>query len=253
MTFTDSHCHFDFPEFDHTREELLNQLRESGVHRIIVPGVSANLWQRQITTCGSLAPCYLAFGIHPWWIDDAKQQDLERLQAYLGSHHRVVALGEIGLDAKIDNMDKQVNFFEQQLSLAEQLALPVLIHHRQTHHLITPILKRKTRLQGGIIHAFSGSYQQARQYLDLGFKLGIGGVITYERANKTRTAVTKLPLDALVLETDAPSMPLAGHQGQTNSPTNLTAVFKQLCQLREEPPAKIAGQLERNCEQLFSF
>ncbi|WP_171022382.1 TatD family hydrolase [Thalassotalea litorea] len=253
MKFTDSHCHLDFADFDQSRPTLIHQLTQSGIGRIIIPGVSAKHWQRQLDTCGSFSGCYFGFGIHPWWINNARQDDLTKLERYLSTKSRVVALGEIGLDAHIDDMDKQIRFFEQQLSLANTLALPVLIHHRQTHHLIIPILKQMRLTHGGVIHAFSGSYQQAKQYLGLGFKLGIGGVITYERAKKTRHAVAKLPLDSLVLETDAPSMPLQGQQGQANSPTNVVKVFQHLCDLREEPPTKIAAQIEQNCEQLFTF
>ncbi|TKB44531.1 TatD family hydrolase [Thalassotalea mangrovi] len=252
MLFTDSHCHFDFPEFSGLRTDIARQIRELGVHRIIVPGVSAAHWQRQFDTCRQFAPCYFAFGIHPWWVEDAKEEDLTLLPDYL-LHNKVIAVGEIGLDAKIDNMAKQQEFFQAQLAIARSADLPVLIHHRRTHHLIQPLLKQYALPRGGVIHAYSGSFQQAMTYVELGFKLGVGGTITYERAQKTRDAIARVPLTSLLLETDAPAMPLAGRQGEINSPAYLPEVFRQLCQLRSEPEDLIAHQLEQNCQQLFSF
>lgn len=253
MKFTDSHCHFDFPEFDDHRENIASDLIDTGVHRLIVPGVSAEHWSRQLNTCSKLSPCYFAFGIHPWWIEDAKEADLDKLEQVLRSADNVVALGEIGLDAKVANPDKQQRFFEQQLALAKQLQLPVLVHHRQTHSPISKALRHYQLSRGGIIHAFSGSYQQAKIYIDLGYRLGIGGVITYDRAKKTRDTVSRVPLDALVLETDAPAMPLSGRQGEANSPVYLKEVFATLCDLRDENEQQIAEQLEKNNESLFSF
>ncbi|WP_185968062.1 TatD family hydrolase [Thalassotalea sp. PS06] len=253
MKFTDSHCHFDFPEFDDNRETIAEALIVSGVHRLIVPGVSAEHWSRQLNTCSNLSSCYFAFGIHPWWIENAKEADLDKLEQNLKNSEKVVALGEIGLDAKVANFDKQQRFFEQQLALAKQLQLPVLVHHRQTHSPISKALRHYQLSRGGIIHAFSGSYQQAKLYIDLGYRLGIGGVITYDRAKKTRETVSRVPLDALVLETDAPAMPLSGRQGEANSPLYLTEVFKTFCDLRNEKEQLIAEQLEKNNESLFSF
>ncbi|MDG2392290.1 MAG: TatD family hydrolase [Thalassotalea sp.] len=250
MFFTDSHCHIDFIEFDDNLNNLLQKCKKSNIHRIIVPGITAKSWPRLLKTC-QLHPClYPCLGLHPWWINKASQSDLDTLENNL-HQHKLLALGEIGIDGGIEDIDKQTHFFDQQLELANQFNLPVLIHHRKSHHLIVPILKQKQQQQGGVIHAFSGNYQQAKAYIDLGYKLGIGGTITYERAKKTREAIQKIPVESILLETDAPAMPISGHQGEHNSPLMLLPIFEHLCQLRVEKPVNLAEQIENNIEQLF--
>ena len=137
------------------------------------------------------------------------------------------------------------------MGLAQKNNLPVIVHHRRSHPLITPLLKKVSLKKAGIIHSFSGSYQQAKQYIDLGFKLGIGGTITYPRAQKTIKAIKRLPLESLVLETDAPAMPLFGYQGEINSPLRLLDVFNHLCEIREESAEEIAATVESNINEVF--
>lgn len=179
------------------------------------------------------------------------------------AQNNIVAIGECGIDvfkakkhadseqALTINLDLQQAFFEMQLQIAKQNDLPVIIHHCQSHHLILPILKKQKLSKSGVIHAFSGSYQQAKTYVDLGFKLGIGGTITYPRSKKTIDAVKRLPLSSLLLETDAPAMPPCGQQGLVNTPLNIITVFNVLCLIRDEPEAIIAEQIEQNVDQLF--
>jgi len=145
----------------------------------------------------------------------------------LAASDKVCAIGEIGLDFALENhtFAIQQQLFSAQLALAQRLSKPVVLHHRRSMPQLLAELKLQRFSGGGILHAFSGSYQQGKAFIDLGFKLGIGGTISYERAEKTRKAVQKFPLDALVLETDAPSMPLAGFQGQVNTPAQLPLVF----------------------------
>jgi len=131
--------------------------------------------------------------------------------------------------------------------------LPIIVHHRRSHNEVIERIKKFKPLRAGIIHAFSGSYQQAKTYLDLGFKLGIGGTITYPRAAKTIKAIKRLPLDCLVLETDAPAMPLSDQQGQANSPINIIRIFNTLCDLRSESKEVISQTIEENVNQLFRF
>ncbi|TRX55766.1 TatD family hydrolase [Thalassomonas sp. M1454] len=250
MLFTDSHCHIDFIEFEQSRNELLQACNNANIHRIIVPGITAKSWPRLLQTCQSSPSLFPCLGLHPWWINKANNLDLDTLEQHL-CQQKLIALGEIGIDGGIADIGKQTHFFDLQLDLAQQFNLPVLVHHRKSHHLIVPILKQKKLANGGVIHAFSGSYQQAKAYIDLGFKLGIGGTITYERANKTREAIKKIPVESILLETDAPAMPLAGHQGQDNSPLMLLNIFAQLCKLRCENAEILADKIEQNIEQLF--
>ncbi|WP_371378240.1 TatD family hydrolase [Thalassotalea aquiviva] len=252
MQFTDSHCHLDFKEFSHNKEALIQQCLDAGISRIIIPGITSKRWPRVLTLCQQYHHLYPALGLHPWWIDKATTADLQILEQHI-QQDKLIAVGEIGIDGAINDIAKQTLFFEHQLELAKQYQLPVIVHHRKSHHLILPILKRINSQQGGIIHAFSGNMQQAKGYLDLGFKLGIGGTITYPRAKTTRQTVVKLPLESLVLETDAPAMPLYGFQGKDNSPMQLIRVFEQLATLRAEPKELIARQIEANLNGLFSF
>ncbi|WP_281556138.1 TatD family hydrolase [Thalassomonas sp. RHCl1] len=265
MIFTDSHCHLDFDEFSGHLPELLFNCVTSGIHRIIVPSTAPDNWSKVIRLCRqhcsgeNQAPRLLAcLGIHPWFLSGLTQQHLEQLTTLSQQHSKdIVAIGETGIDKVIaekeDNLAQQRSFFEYQLQLAKDCHLPVIVHHRRSHHEIIPLLKQNKSPYGGIIHAFSGSYQEAKTYIDLGFKLGIGGTISYDRAVKTINTVKRLPLSAMVLETDAPSMPLAGFQGQSNSPLKLVNVFNCLTQIRQEPAEVIAKEIESNINALFQL
>ena len=276
MKFTDSHCHLDFPEFSQETSTLLKQCHGQNIRRIIVPAVNPEHWQRVLslaTLPDTNVQIACALGIHPWFLilqDSSKKKIYEltfqaqQLKQVIQDHRKkIVAVGECGIDvfkakkntdceqAFNENIRLQQAFFDMQLSLAQQNNLPVIIHHCQSHQLILPLLKQHKLNKSGVIHAFSGSYQQAKDYIDLGFKLGIGGTITYPRAKKTINAIKRLPLSSLLLETDAPAMPPFGQQGLSNSPLNITTVFQALVSLRNESKEAIAEQIEKNVEQLF--
>ena len=279
MQFTDSHCHLDFSAFEANLPQLLQQCKTDNIHRIIVPAVNPKHWPRVISLTEKITPINItcSLGIHPWFIIeqdvnsppnyDVAFQELKLKQALLDNHNshknRIVAIGECGIDvckaktstANEDEFNKNIklqqNFFEMQLSIAKENNLPIIIHHCQSHALILPLLKHYKLENAGVIHAFSGSYQQAKDYVNLGFKLGVGGTITYPRAKKTIDAIKRLPLSSLLLETDAPSMPPFGTQGSNNSPLNVLTVFQALSAIREEPATIIAEQIERNVEKLF--
>jgi len=258
--FTDTHCHLDFDEFSSDLTEITKQCVQQGIQRVIVPAVSPDNWDKVLQLLPSTfkTPCHLftCLGIHPWYLNELSDIDLTHLTNKVAANiDNIIAIGETGIDGTIardfNNLDKQITFFDHQLSLAKKHQLPVIVHHRRSHELIVPMLKKHNLENGGIIHAFSGSYQQAKNYIDLGFKLGIGGTITYERAKKTINAIKRLPLDALVLETDAPSMPLNGFQGEANSPLRVINVFDCLCEIRHENRETLQTSIEQNVQQLF--
>jgi TatD DNase family protein len=269
MKFTDSHCHLDFKEFSLERSSspvsILTQCADRDIHQIIVPAINPDNWQDVLALSNtnpiaSQSGCkvYAALGIHPWFLKGLQQEHLDSLDQIVSKNKtNIIAIGETGLDGVIakqmDNMAQQCLFFEFQLQLAKKYKLPVIVHHRRTHNETITILKQVKVQQGGIIHAFSGSYQQACQYIDLGFKLGIGGTITYPRAEKTIKAIKRLPLSSLVLETDAPAMPLYGFQGESNSPLRIINVFERLVELREESKEEIAEKIEQNISEAFRF
>ncbi len=260
MKFTDTHCHLDFKELSQDLPQLLFQCQKLGVHRIIVPSIAPSNWQNVLSLTQRHNTIHLlaALGIHPWFLTDLREKSLDDLAQLVAQHQtKLCALGEMGIDLpiseKYDNLTKQLTFFEYQLVLAKHYNLPVLIHHRRSHSLIITLLKKHQLTTAGIIHGFSGSYQEAIQYLDLGFKLGVGGTITYARAQKTIKTIKRVPLSSLVLETDAPAMPLYGFQGKHNTPLQLLKVFEQLVAIRNESAEEIAQQIEINSQQVFNL
>ena len=271
MKFTDSHCHLDFAEFEQHLTTLLTNCVEQNIHRIIVPSIAPSNWQKVLLLTKKQPDkktllnqaqqpinLFAALGIHPWFLNNLNDHHLNQLSTQVKQHkQQIIAIGETGIDGKIaeqeDNLAKQLHFFDFQLTLAKQEKLPIIIHHRRSHQHILPLLKQYSLTKSGIIHAFSGSYQQAKQYIDLGYKLGIGGTITYPRAKKTINAIKRSPLSSLVLETDAPAMPLSGFQGEINSPLHIIEIFNTLVNIRSESAELIAEQLELNSETVFNF
>jgi TatD DNase family protein len=237
----DSHCHLDFSCFDHDRAEVLSRCAKLSIDTIVIPGTQASLWKEQIDQCHIYPQLRFALGLHPYFLNSFEPIHLVQLSHLLNHYQdKVVAVGEIGLDAHNDlDWKLQLQVFEQQLLIAEEHLLPVILHHRNSHNELIRTLKAKRFTQGGIVHAFSGSLQDAHTYIDLGFKIGVGGGITYPRANKTRTTIAQLPLNSLVLETDAPDMPLIGKQGQRNSPEYLPEILESLLALRSETKQEI--------------
>lgn len=254
MQIIDTHCHLDFSAFDDDRKALIEALPTRGVVGVVNPAVSFENWQRVLDLAKEHESIYPALGIHPVFLDTAEKSHIDDLRTLLEAHRtQVVAVGECGLDMSIENIDDQRYYFTEQLKLAQEFDLPVIIHHRKSHHLLIPFIKKYLPKKGGVIHAFSGSYEQAMQYIDLGFKLGIGGTITYDRAQKTRDTIAEVPLESLVLETDAPDMPIHGRQGKRNSPEYLGEIYTVLTLLRNESAVDIEHQLLQNSKELFGL
>jgi TatD DNase family protein len=244
----DSHCHLDLPELAADWHAHWARAQAAGVAACLVPAVSAAHWQGLLALSQQQANLFIAAGVHPWWAAQAKLDDLTSLETMLHSHPQICAVGEIGLDFALEQstFSAQQALFSAQVTIANRFSKPIILHHRKSQPQLLAELKRQQFLHGGILHAFSGSYAQATAFIDLGFKLGIGGTISYERAQKTRNTVQKLPLSALVLETDAPAMPLAGWQGQINTPAHLAEVFACLQTLRSEPSEQLQQALWLN-------
>lgn len=267
MEFFDSHCHFDFAAFDNDRDAIWREANAQGIHYLMIPGVAPNQWGRAANVSQRYTNIYSGAGLHPYWIKDSFNENefssdgfaawLTIFQQQLRAHihqENCIAIGECGLDAVIETpLQIQQQVLDVHLQLAQETSLPLIIHCRKAHNELLQQLKKYNLPAGGVIHAFSGSYEMAEQYWAKNFRLGIGGAITYERANKTRQAAKRLPLDAIVLETDAPDMPLNGKQGERNSPVNIILVAQTLADLRGESLAIIAAQTTRNAQQLFKI
>jgi TatD DNase family protein len=253
----DTHCHLDFTDFDHDRDVVLNSALELGVEKIIVPAVSQASWSRTSKLCAthskSSPSLYLALGMHPVFIDEHQPQHLAELDELIDVH-TPVAIGEIGLDYYLQKLDreKQRLFFTKQLIIANRHALPVIIHCRKAHDDCLQLL-RQTPVKGGIIHAFNGSIQQAQAYLEMGFLLGFGGMLTYPRSRKLRGLVKQLPLTGMVLETDAPDMVVAAHQGERNSPAYLPMVAQSVAEIKQVSVDQVAMQTSRNVQAIIAL
>jgi len=253
MELFDTHCHLDVAEFAADRDAVLTRARAAGVSRQVIPAVDAAGWDGLLALCRREEGLYPALGLHPMFSERHRDADLARLRGLLESE-RPVAIGEIGLDYYIPDPDieRQQAIFEAQLALAEEFALPVLLHVRKAHDQVLHTLRRFS-LVGGIAHAFSGSPQQAEQYLAMGFRFGFGGMLTYERSSRIRKLATTLPLEAIVLETDAPDMSPAAHHGERNSPEYLPQVLAALAELRSEGLEQLAVQTTANARVLFGL
>lgn len=254
MKFWESHCHLDFDDFAMDRDNVIAEAANVGVSQIMIPGVTPTDYPKQVEVAtASALTCQTALGIHPWFIDTKNpEQQLAAFDQMLAEYqHTVTAIGECGLDFVKPLPELQIHILKHQLRAAIRSDKPVILHHRKSHEPLSQILNKITP-KTGVVHGFSGSYQQASRYVDLGFYVGIGGTITYERSQKTRKVIQKLPLTAMVLETDAPAMPLSGKQGKRNHPQYIAEVFHTLCKLRSEAPDYIAAVLWENTERLFS-
>ncbi|GBE68556.1 deoxyribonuclease YjjV [Enterobacter sp. KINAN-G] len=254
--FIDTHCHFDFPPFTGDEEQSIAKAAEAGVQAIIVPSVEAAYFSRVLDLSTRHPALYAALGLHPIVIERHRNEDIEQLDEIVQTAgDKLVAIGEIGLDLYREHphFERQQTILDAQLRLAKRHDLPVILHSRRTHDKLAMHLKRIDLPRKGVVHGFSGSQQQAQRFIELGYKIGVGGTITYPRASKTRDVMAQLPLSALLLETDAPDMPLNGFQGQPNRPEQAARVFATLCELRKETEEAIAGALLENTRSVFGI
>lgn len=252
----DSHCHFDFDAFDRDRLQVWERCLAAGVEQLIIPGVSKPRWPALFELVKKQPAWHAAVGLHPWWVAESETRPEQLRRDIVGQIQagNCVAIGECGLDgAIVTPLEEQVPLFRAQIALAQELQLPLIVHACRCHSEMLHLLKEYRPARGGVIHAFSGSEEVAREYWKLGFYLGAGGSITYERAIKTRRAFAALPLEALLLESDAPDMPQAGRQGRRNSPEFLPHIAQTLAQLRGISAREVAEQTRRNTEELFDL
>lgn len=247
----DTHCHLDAAEFDADREAVHAAARAAGVETIVVPAVEVNAFARTRETVSRYPGCVAAYGIHPLYVMQAADDDLAALRQWLLAE-RPVAVGEIGLDLYVADIDpaRQEHFFVEQLRLARDFDLPVLLHVRRA---VDAVLKqlRRFKVRGGIAHAFNGSRQQADEFIKLGFALGFGGAMTFSGSTRIRELARQLPLESIVLETDAPDIPPAWLNGSRNTPAELPRIAAVLAELRELPVAELAQRTAANAHAVL--
>jgi len=232
IVLIDTHLHLDATEFDPDRAALLARARAVGIGGFVVPAVDRAGFARVLALAETTPDVFPALGIHPLTVNCADEADLGVLDTLL-AQGRAVAVGEIGLDRHVPGFDaaRQEAFFSAQLKLARRHGLPVILHLRRAQDAVLVALRR-TRVAGGIAHAFNGSFQQAESFIELGFKLGFGGAMTFDGSRRIRRLAAELPLDAIVLETDAPDMSPAWAHGGRNVPENLLRIARTLAELR---------------------
>lgn len=252
MVLFDSHCHLDASEFDPDRAAVIERARTAGVSSQVVPAVTAASWPKLRDVC-TLAPgLHAAYGLHPMFLAEHRPEHLQQLGDWL-QRESPCAIGECGLDFYVEGLDpdSQRYYFQGQLQLARTFDLPLIVHARRA---VDEVILRIRRVGGlrGVVHSFSGSVEQARQLWELGFMIGLGGPLTYTRANRLRSLVTQMPLEYLLLETDAPDQPDADIRGQRNEPARLTRILATVAELRQQPAEEIAAQTTANARRLFN-
>jgi TatD DNase family protein len=254
----DSHCHFDLPAFDNKRAHILKSANDLGVDKLLVPGLTLKQFI-PLMDLKTTYPCIdIALGCHPYFLSllpDTEFAEQITLMAELANQHKshIVAIGECGVDGSLDiPMDYQEKILIEQIRIAKLIKKPLVLHHRQSHNALIRILKQEKFDGGGVVHAFSGSYQIAKTYIDMGLALGVGGTISYQRAIKTRNTIKAVGLAHLLLETDAPDMPIFGYQGLANTPQRLPLIASALAQLKGISLDLVTQQTTINYHRIFT-
>ena len=251
----DTHCHLDASEFADDRSQMLQASREAGVGAFVVPAIGVDHFDGVHRLVQANHDVYFALGIHPLLVDNSEEGDLMRLRRAVEEvvgHPRFVGLGEIGLDFFVPGLDRerQARFFIEQLRLAKEFELPVIMHVRRSIDAVAKEVRR-FRPVSGIAHAFNGSSQQAHQLIDLGLALGFGGAMTFTRALNIRRLATSLPLEALVLETDSPDISPAWRHPQRNSPAELPGIAQVLADLRGRTKEEVMTATGTNARRVL--
>lgn len=257
MRLIDTHCHWDDTAFDTDRASLLTKLMSDGVSDLVLPAISAETWPRLTAVCAQSARLHASYGLHPLYLAEHRPEHLKDLRHQLDVAQRqgqVVAVGECGLDFFLPalNFELQTQYFVAQLKLAKDFDLPVIIHARRA---LDQVLKQIRRVGGlrGVVHSFAGSRQQADTLIKYGFYLGIGGTVTYERAQRLRRVVATCPAEFLLLETDAPDQPDSAWRGRRNEPSRLPIIAEVVAELRQANLSRIAETTTANAQRLFGI
>jgi len=232
---------------------VIARAREAGVRRQIVPAIDAASWPKLREVCALDEGLHPAYGLHPLLLDRHTDAHLDELRGWI-ERERPVAVGECGLDYFIEGLDpgRQQHYFDGQLKIARDFDLPVIVHARRAVDAVIASIRRVGGLRG-VVHSFSGSEEQARQLWKQGFLLGLGGPVTYDRANRLRRLAASMPLEFLLLETDAPDQPDSGIRGQRNEPARITRVLETIAELRGVDTAEVARATCVNAERLFAL
>jgi TatD DNase family protein len=249
----DSHCHIDAPKFDTDRDAVIARALAADVTAQVVPAIALSGFQKLRDLCARHPSLHAAYGLHPMYLAEHRSEHLEALALML-EREKPVAVGECGLDFFVEGLDPdlQRHYFRRQLELARDFDLPVIVHARRAMDETIASIRSIGGLRG-VVHSFSGSPEQARQLWKLGFLLGLGGPLTYERAHRLHTLAATMPIEYLLLETDAPDQPSSTHRGLRNEPAYLIESLATVAGLRGESQEAIADATTRNAKALFGI
>ncbi|MCB1601598.1 MAG: TatD family hydrolase [Lysobacterales bacterium] len=249
----DSHCHLDAPEFDADRAAVLARARAAGVIAQIIPAVTAASFEPLAALTSAEADLHAAYGLHPMFLAEHVPEHLAAVRERLADG-AAVAVGECGLDFFVEGLDPDLQraYFVAQVELAREFQLPLVLHARRSVEEVIATLRRVGGVSG-VVHSYSGSEEQARQLWKMGFCLGVGGPVTFERAQRLRRLVATMPIEFLLLETDAPDQPDQWHRGQRNEPAHLPATAATIAQLRGVSAEEIAQATSANARRVFGL
>ncbi len=254
ITLIDTHIHFDDDRFDHDRDTVYASAAAAGVHSLIIPAVTKSRWPKVFELCKNFERVFPSAGLHPVYVDQHNESDLAALDIAL-KEEKCIAVGECGLDGfiKESHYERQRFFFEQQLVIAGNHKLPTIVHARNAVQDVIQSIKAFGSTTTGVIHSYNGSYEQAKQLIDLGYLLSFGGAITYDRATRLRKLVKQLPIESIMLETDAPDQPGSAHRGERNEPAFLIEVLETVAAIKHIKPQTLAEHNNSNAIRLFNL
>jgi TatD DNase family protein len=255
LTLTDTHCHLHFPHFDPDREAVLARARAAGVTVFLVPGTDLPSSRRAVALAQQHPDVFAAVGVHPHAAKTLRERELQELRELAG-HPKVVAIGEVGLDyyRNLSPRAEQVRALEQQLALAAELGLPVIVHNREaTGEVLAALRAWRPQGRAGVLHSFSGDVPDAEAAVGLGFCVGITGPVTYRNGEQMRRVAAAVPLDRLLIETDSPYLSPQPFRGQRNEPAHVRAVAEKIAEVRGLPLAEVARASGANAAALFGW
>jgi len=250
----DSHAHLELEDFDEDREQVIARARQAGVEVIVSVGINLADSYRAVEIAEKYEPVYAAVGIHPHDVKEIGHETYDIL-GELARREKVIAYGEIGLDffRNYAPREMQIRRFGEQLEIAQSLDLPVIIHDRQAHKETMAMLKEWRGRKRGVVHCFSGDYTMACQCLDLGFYISIPGTVTYPKAEEIRDVVKRVPLSALLVETDAPFLPPQSYRGKRNEPSYVTRAAEKIAEIKGITLAEVASATSHNARDVFAL
>lgn len=253
----ETHGHYDDEQFDEDRERLIAEFLEKDIDKVMNVGADMQSSRNSVELAGKYPHFYAAVGVHPSEVGDLTEDDMQALKQMTLENPKVEAIGEIGLDYHFDDdppRDVQKKWFIRQLELAQELGMPIIIHSRDAASDTMEILKDMDGgRNGGVIHCYSYSREQAREYIKMGFHIGVGGVVTFKNSRRLQEVVEDIPLEKIVLETDSPYMAPVPFRGTRNSALNIPYIAEKIAEIKGVPVQKVYDQTYANALKMYKM